>query len=75
MLGTPVTDDVVVHHETDERFWTGLGRTRSDRFLLRVSESKTTSEYAVLDADDPTGEFRVVAPRRDRASSTPWSTP
>jgi oligopeptidase B len=65
VLGTPVADDVVVHHETDERFWTGLGRTRSDRFLLRVSESKTTSEYAVLDADDPTGEFRVVAPRRD----------
>ncbi len=65
VLGTPVADDVVVHHETDERFWTGLGRTRSDRFLLRVSESKTTSEYAVLDADDPTGVFRVVAPRRD----------
>ena len=65
VLGTPVEEDVVVHHETDERFWTGLGRTRSDRFLMRVSESKTTSEYAVLDADDPTGEFRVVAPRRE----------
>jgi oligopeptidase B len=65
VLGTPVEEDVLVHHETDERFWTGLGRTRSDRFLMRVSESKTTSEYAVLDADDPTGEFRVVAPRRE----------
>ncbi len=65
VLGTPVEDDVVVHHETDERFWTGIGRTRSDRFLVRVSESKTTSECAVLDADDPTGEFRVVAARRD----------
>jgi oligopeptidase B len=65
VLGTPVEEDVLVHHETDERFWTGLGRTRSDRFLMRVSESKTTSEYAVLDADDPTGEFRVVAARRE----------
>jgi oligopeptidase B len=64
-LGTPVEDDVVVHHETDERFWTGVGRTRSDRFLFRASGSRTTSEYAILDADDPTGEFRVVAPRRD----------
>jgi oligopeptidase B len=65
VLGTPVQDDVVVHHETDERFWTGIGRTRSDRFLLRSSGSRTTSEYAILDADDPTGEFRVVAPRRE----------
>ena len=64
VLGTPVSEDVVVHHETDERFWTGIGRTRSDRFLVRASGSKTTTEYAVLDADDPTGEFRVVAPRR-----------
>ena len=65
VLGTPVADDVVVHHETDERFWTGIGRTRSDRFLFLASGSRTTSEYAVLDADDPTGEFRVVAPRRE----------
>ncbi len=64
VLGTPVADDVLVHHETDEKYWTGIGRTRSDRFLVRASGSKTTTEYAVLDADDPTGEFRVVAPRR-----------
>ena len=66
VLGTPVEDDVLVHHETDERFWTGVGRTRSDRFLVRASGlAGPPSEYAVLDADDPTGEFRVVAPRRD----------
>jgi oligopeptidase B len=64
-LGTPVADDVLVFHETDERFWTAAGRTRSNRFLFRASGSRTTSEYAVLDADDPTGEFRVVAARRD----------
>ncbi|MGZ4495304.1 MAG: S9 family peptidase, partial [Nocardioides sp.] len=57
-------DDVLVFHETDERFWTSVGRTRSDRFLVIASGSKTTTEYAVLEADDPTGEFRVVAPRR-----------
>jgi len=63
-VGTPVADDVVVHHETDERFWTGVGRTRSDRFLVISSGSKTTTEFRVLEADDPTGEFRVVTPRR-----------
>ncbi len=64
VLGTSVDDDVLVHHETDERFWTSVGRSRSNRLLVIGSGSKTTTEYRVLDADDPTGEFRVVAPRR-----------
>jgi oligopeptidase B len=63
-LGTDPHDDVVVHHETDERFWVSIGRTRSDRFLVIGSGSKVTSEYRILDATDPTGEFRVIAPRR-----------
>ena len=63
-LGTDRSDDVVVHHEADERFWVSVGRTRSDRYLVIGVGSKITSEYRILDADDPTGEFRVVAPRR-----------
>jgi oligopeptidase B len=63
-LGTDPAGDVVVFHEPDERFWVSVGRTRSDRFLVIGVGSKTTSEYRVLDADDPTGEFRVLAPRR-----------
>ncbi len=63
-LGTDPAEDVTVHHETDERFWVSVGRTRSDRFLLIGAGSKVTSEYRILDATDPTGEFRVVAPRR-----------
>ena len=55
VLGTPVEDDVVVHHETDERFWTSVGRSRSDRLLVIGSGSKTTTEYRILDAADPTG--------------------
>ena len=63
-LGTDPTEDVTVHHETDERFWVSVGRTRSDRFLLIGAGSKVTSEYRLLDATDPTAAFRVVAPRR-----------
>ena len=63
-LGTDPAEDVVVFHEPDERFWTSVGRTRSDRFRVIGVGSKTTTEYRVLDAADPTGEFRVVAPRR-----------
>jgi oligopeptidase B len=63
-LGTDRSDDVSVFHEPDERFWVSVGRTRSDRFLVIGVGSKTTTEYRVLDAAEPTGEFRVVTPRR-----------
>jgi oligopeptidase B len=63
-LGTDVSEDVLVFHEPDERFWTSIGRTRSDKYLMIGAGSKTTTEYLVLEADDPTGEFRKAAPRR-----------
>ena len=62
-LGTPREDDVLVHHETDPRFWIGIGRTRSDRYLMLVAGSKTTTEYRILDADDPEGTFAVFHER------------
>jgi oligopeptidase B len=63
-LGTDAAQDVAVFHEPDERYWAGVGRSRSNRFLMIVSGSKTTTEYRVLEAAEPAGEFRVVAPRR-----------
>src|SRR5215467_3362873 len=64
MLGTPVEQDVIVFEETDERFFTGVWLTRSERFVVISTSSKLTSEEWLLDASDPTGEPRVVAPRR-----------
>jgi oligopeptidase B len=58
-------DDVLVLEEPDERYFVGVGRTQSDRYLVIGLSSKVTSEVQVLDADDPEGEFRVVLPRRD----------
>ena len=62
-LGTTQADDELVHHETDGRFWVGVGRTRSDRFLVIASGSKTTSEYRFFDADEPDSGWRVFAER------------
>jgi oligopeptidase B len=64
LIGTPATSDVVVFEEKDEKFWVGVGLTRSERYLVIGSSSKLTSEAWILDASQPTGEFRVVAPRR-----------
>ncbi len=63
-LGTDTSEDELVFSEPDERFWVSVGRTRSDRFLVIGAGSKVTSEYRVLEATNPTGEFRVVSPRR-----------
>ncbi|MBA2640194.1 MAG: S9 family peptidase [Nocardioidaceae bacterium] len=64
-LGTPANDDELVWHETEERFWVGVGTTRSQRYVMIGIGSKTSSEVRVLDSDDPAGEPRLVAARRD----------
>ncbi|MEO8908102.1 MAG: S9 family peptidase, partial [Microbacteriaceae bacterium] len=64
-VGTAANADARVLSEPDERFWTGVGSTRSRRFLLAEIGSNITTEFRLLDAADPTGEFRVVWPRRD----------
>jgi len=64
LIGTVVGQDRIVFEEADERFFAGVSLTRSERYLVISSNSKLTSEAWLLDADDPTGEFRVAVPRR-----------
>jgi oligopeptidase B len=65
VLGTPHEQDVLVLEETDERFNLGAGKTRDKKYLLLQSGSHTTSEERFLDADDPTGEWQLIAERQD----------
>jgi oligopeptidase B len=62
-IGTPATDDVLVFQEDDDRFYVGLGRTRSNRFIVITTGSKTTTECRLVDADDPTAPAVLVEPR------------
>lgn len=64
-IGTDPATDVLVHAETDERFWMGITTSRDEKWLVLSLGSKTTSEVRILPADDPTGQWRVVAPRVD----------
>ena len=64
-VGSPATEDAVVLHEEDERFNVGVGKTRDGLYLMIEAGSHTTNEYRFLAAEDPTGEFRIVAPRVD----------
>ncbi|WP_223693891.1 S9 family peptidase [Leifsonia poae] len=57
--------DVTVFHEPDERYWIGVGLTRSRRYLVIEAGSNITSEAWLLRSDDPTGQFTVVWPREE----------
>jgi oligopeptidase B len=56
-------DDELVFEELDERFFVGLGRCRSGRFVVIAAQSKITSEVHLLDADDASAMPRLVARR------------
>jgi oligopeptidase B len=62
-LGTPATADELVHHEDDERFYLGVERTRSGRFILIDASSKLTSEVWFVATATPEASPRVIAPR------------
>jgi oligopeptidase B len=67
LVGTPASDDVIVLEESDERYWVGVGLTRSERYLRIAASSKLTSEVWLLDATEPMAQPRVVLPRRQGA--------
>ncbi|QAY72518.1 S9 family peptidase [Agromyces protaetiae] len=64
-VGTEASADVQVFTDPDERFWLGVGLTRSRKYVVIEAGSNITSETWLLDADDPMGEFTVVWPRKD----------
>ena len=57
--------DPLLYEETDERFRIEVERTRSGAFLLLNIASHTASEVRYLRADQPSEEFKLIAPRED----------
>jgi len=52
-----------VFEERDGRFFLHCYRSSSERQLILLLNSKTTSEAWVLDAEQPSGDFACLAPR------------
>ncbi|MCX6625085.1 MAG: S9 family peptidase, partial [Acidobacteria bacterium] len=63
-LGQAGAADVLVYHEPDDRFNLAVEKTRDDAYLFLRLRSSITTEYRILKASDPAGEFRVLYPRR-----------
>jgi len=55
----------LLYEEKDLLFNIGVGRSRDKKMLMLGSYAKTSSEYRYLPADNPTGEWKVITPRRE----------
>ena len=62
-LGQDTSDDEVVYHEEDERFFLRLYKSRSERFIFFALDSAVTSEAHAIDADDHDEQPILVQPR------------
>ncbi len=57
--------DALLFEEADERFRIDVERSRSGAYLFLVTNSHTASEVHYLRANNPLGEFKLIAPRED----------
>jgi oligopeptidase B len=55
--------DVLVFTQTDLSFYTGVSKSKSERYLFISMESTVSSEWLYADADDPALEFKVFLAR------------
>jgi oligopeptidase B len=62
-LGTDPATDVEIFHEKDEAFSTFVYKTKSEEFLVIGSSSTVSSEYRILKADTPFGNFKLFQAR------------
>lgn len=62
-LGTPFKEDELVYEEKDESFYNGVYKSKSEKYIIIRNSSTLVSDYHILDADHPDGEFRQFIPR------------
>lgn len=62
-LGTDAKNDVLIFDEKDDTFNVYVSKEKSRKYIVIGSGSTLTSEYRILNADQPEGEFKVFQPR------------
>lgn len=63
VLGTPVDQDVLVFEEKDETFGCDVYKTKSRQYIIIASSQTLSSEYRILNANEPNGEWTIFQPR------------
>ena len=62
-LGTNQADDVLVYFEKDETYNVEVAKSKSRKYLAIESGTTLTTEYRILEADNPDGKFRIFQKR------------
>jgi oligopeptidase B len=63
-VGTTGPDELI-YLEKDVLFTSGIGRSRDKKMFFINSGAATMNEIRYLPADNPTGEWKVITPRRE----------
>ena len=61
--GTDTKDDELIFNETDDTFSTFVYREKSKKYIVIGSSSTLTTEFQILKADNPDGDFTIFQKR------------
>jgi oligopeptidase B len=61
-VGSDPVSDALVFAQEDKSFYTGVAKSKSERFIFIHMESTVSSEWWYADADDPSLRFSVFLP-------------
>lgn len=62
-MGSDSKNDKLVYHEKDESFYNGVYRSKSGEYIIIYNNSTLVSDYHILNANNPDGEFKNFTPR------------
>ena len=62
-LGSDYKNDALVYTEDDESYYIGVSRSKSGEYIIIYNSSTLVSDYHILRADNPEGDFKNFSPR------------
>ncbi len=63
VLGTDISEDILVYEEKDATFGTYVYKTKSNKYIIIGSYSTLSNEYQFIDADKPIDKFKIIQSR------------
>ena len=62
-VGSDYKNDALVYTENDESYYIGVSRSKSGEYIIIYNSSTLVSDYHILRADNPEGDFKNFSPR------------
>ncbi len=62
-LDEPQSSDELKYQEKDPSYYIGVYKSKSEKYIVIYNSSTLVSQYHILNADDPNGDFKPFSPR------------